>query len=101
MALISDSLKNAQQQIIKLQKHTTKVGLQIFFKKTQLMTNVSDASQYINKNNKTISKTDCFKFLGEWISKTPQKKLAIQTRIQRMKRAFRITRNTYNKKSLS
>ena len=101
MALITDSLENAQKQIIELQKQAIKIGLQISFEKTQFMTNISDAPQSLKIHNNTISKTNCFKYLGEWITSNAKEKIAIENRVHKMERAFHMTKNTYNKKSLS
>ena len=101
MALITDSLENAQKQIKELQKQAAKVGLQISFEKTQFMTNISDAPQNLKIHTNTISKTNCFKYLGELITNNTKEKIAIESRIQKMERAFCMTKNTYNKKTLS
>lgn len=101
MALITDSLDNAQEQVKELQKQAAKVGLQISFEKTQFMSNISGAPQNLKIHNNTISKTNCFKYLGEWITNNTKEKIAIETRIHKMERAFYMTKNTYNKKSLS
>lgn len=65
------------------------------------MTNISDAPQNMTIHGNTICKTNCFKYLGEWITNDTREKTAIETRVHKMERMFHMTKNIYNKKSLS
>lgn len=101
MALIAKNWEEAEQQIKELEKQAAKIGLKISFEKTKILTNIKNSPNSICINENKICKVDHFKYLGEWISWNSLDKKALVIRANKVELAFQLTKNIYNKKSLS
>lgn len=101
LAIFADSLDTAVKQINQLQSQAEKAGLQISFEKTEFITNIKPAPRQLEVNQGIIKRVDKFKYLGEWIEPNMSEKAAFASRMNKMEMAYHLTRNVYNKKSVS
>ena len=103
LAILSNNRQEAIQSIEKLHEIAAKCGLQISFEKTQFMEGTKsrfDNQPLITKYG-TISQVDKFKYLGEIIQPAGINQEANRERTGKLQRAYKITWNRYNKKSIS
>lgn len=101
MALLAETWEEAKEQILELQKQAAKIGLKISFEKTKMMTNITKTPKHFKVGEQKIEIVKEFKYLGEWISWNALEKKAMESRRNKVELAFQLTKNTYNKKSLS
>ena len=101
MALMAETMDEAKEQIIELEKHAAKIGLHISFEKTKIMINNRHPCKYLKVQDQKIEIVKEFKYLGEWISWNAKEDKTFESRKNRLEMAFQITKDTYNKKSLS
>uniref|UniRef100_A0A8D9AQU5 Reverse transcriptase domain-containing protein n=1 Tax=Cacopsylla melanoneura TaxID=428564 RepID=A0A8D9AQU5_9HEMI len=94
-------MEEATKQINILKEMAERTGLQISFEKTEYLTSVKEApKQMVTKYGK-INRVSKFKYLGEIIEANASDKEGNLLRVRKMETAFQLTRNMYNKKSLS
>ena len=67
IALLADSLDNAQHLLSSLQQAAALVGLHLNEDKTEYISNSSDDTPISTLDGKNIKKVDDFKYLGSWI----------------------------------
>lgn len=101
LAILAESLEDAIEQINILKEIAEKSGLQISFEKTEYITNVNDAPKTMKTKYGKINRVTKFKYLGEIIEANASDKEGITARTRKMETAFQLTKNTYNKKSIS
>lgn len=101
MALLAETWEEAKEQSLELLKQAGKVGLKIAFGKTKIITNIKNPPKYLKVGEQKIEIVRDFKYLGEWISWNGLEKKAMESRRNKMEIAFQLTKDTYNKKSLS
>lgn len=101
LALLSNNIQETRQQVISLQEIAQKIGLGISFEKTVIMLTDPPLTNQIAIGNQEIKIVDKFKYLGEIITYNLNEKPTWHNRINKLTRAQYITKNTYNKKSLS
>lgn len=101
LGLFADSIEIATKQFELLKEIAEKVGLQISFTKTMFISNIKTAPKKMKTKYGDIQKTDKFKYLGELIEQNVSEKEAIKSRVHKMKLAYHMTRDVYNKKSVS
>lgn len=100
LAIVTDSEETAIKQIEVLKECAEKVGLQISFGKTEFICSKLDIPK-LKTNYGEINRVKHFKYLGEVIEPTGLEKIAQQNRLQKIKKAFGLVQNIYNKKCLS
>ena len=86
----------AQEQILELKKQAAKISLHI-----SLMTNIKHSRKYLKVQEQKIEIVKEFKYLGEWICWNAVQSKAMEFRKNKLELAFQLTKDTYNKKSLS
>ncbi|KAL1460740.1 hypothetical protein WDU94_012692 [Cyamophila willieti] len=101
LAIFSEDVTDAIKLINNLKESAEKAGLQISFEKTEYITDMDGAPREMKTKYGVIKKVTKFKYLGEIITPNGLDKEANQVRMRKMETAFQLTRNTYNKKSLS
>lgn len=101
MALFAETMEEAREQILELKKQAAKIGLKISFEKTKIMTNNNYPNKYLKIQEQKIEIVKEFKYLGEWISWNADESKAMESRKNKLELAFQLTKETYNKKSLS
>lgn len=101
LAIIAESIEDAAKQINILQETATKAGLHISFEKTEYMTDWKETPKYMETKFGRIKKATKFKYLGEIVQPNALDKEANLARARKMEAAFQLTKNLYNKKSLS
>jgi len=101
LAILAENMEDAKRQLNILKETAEKAGLQISYEKTEYMTNRKDASKHITTKYGKIKGVNKFKYLGELIQPNALDKGAILTRARKMEVAFQLTKNIYNKKSIS
>lgn len=100
-AILSENLTEAVIQINLLEKIANRTGLKISAEKTKFMTNIKNAPKFIETQIGKIERVSKFKYLGETIQQNGLEKSAIDVRINKMERAYGLTKNIYNKKCIS
>lgn len=100
-AILSENLTDAITQINLLESIANKTGLKISAEKTKFMTNIKNAPKYIQTQIGKIQQVSNFKYLGETIQQNGLEKFAIDVRVNKMERAYGLTKNIYNKKCIS
>lgn len=101
LAILSENIDDAIEQINILKEVSEKAGLKISFEKTKYMTNVKNSPRSMITKYGRINKVNIFKYLGEFIQTNALDKTANRERTRKMELAFQLTRNIYNKKSMS
>lgn len=101
LALLGNTIQETRQQIKSLQEISQKIGLKISFEKTEIMLTDPPLANKITIGGQEIKIVDKFKYLGEIITYNLNEKPSWQNRIKKLNHAKYITKNTYNKKSLS
>ena len=101
MALLSEILEETREQILELQKQAAKIGLNISFEKTKVMTNIKNPPANLRVHGEKIEIVKAFKYLGEWIDWNALETKTMELRKNKFELAFQLTKETYNKKSLS
>lgn len=101
LAIFAEDVETAIRQIEILTETAQKVGLQISFEKTEYMSNQREAPKCLNTKYGKINRVHKFKYLGEIIQPNGLEGEANNQRCQKMKRAFWMTGNLYNKKCIS
>lgn len=101
LVFFSDSIESATKHINLLITEAAKTGLQISVEKTKFITNIKPAPKEIVLEQGKITWTKKFKYLGEWIEPNISEKEAITARINKMEIAYQLTREVYNKRSMS
>lgn len=101
MALFAETMEEAQEQILELKKQAAKIGLHISFEKTKILTNIKHSRKYLKVEEQKIEIVKEFKYLGEWITWNAGESKAMESRKNKLELAFQLTKDTYNKKSLS
>jgi Reverse transcriptase (RNA-dependent DNA polymerase). len=102
LALLAETEQEAIAQIDELKEIAERVGLQISFTKTEMMsTNKDFRRRTVKTKYGRIKTTKQFKYLGETISNNGVDKMAIEDRRLKLERLSFATRNIYNKKNLS
>lgn len=101
LAILTRDIHTAQKQIEILKEVAERVRLQISFDKTKYMTCIKQAPKVLKTKYGNIKRVCRFKYLGEIIQESGLEKSANEMWCQKMAAAFRLTQNTYNKKSLS
>jgi len=100
LAILAETKQQAIIQIENLKECAAKIGLQISFPKTKVMSNLCDLQSLKTKFG-TIEKVSEFRYLGEILEPSGKEGRAQEARMQKMKRAFGRTQNVYNKKCIS
>ena len=73
LALLSDTVEQAQELLLALEQHAAKVGLKINVKKTQYMTfNQISNHPLCTSSGRQLQQVHDFKYLGAWIASTTQ-----------------------------
>ena len=73
LALLSDTVDQAQELLLALERHAAKIGLQINSKKTEYMSfNQSSNVPISTLNGSKLQKVHNFKYLGAWMASTSQ-----------------------------
>lgn len=101
LAILAENAEDARRQINGLKEIAEMAGLQISYEKTEYMTNRKDAQRHITTKYGKIKRVNKFKYLGELILPNALDKEAILARARKMELAFQLTKNIYNKKSIS
>uniref|UniRef100_A0A8D8RIQ9 Craniofacial development protein 2 n=2 Tax=Cacopsylla melanoneura TaxID=428564 RepID=A0A8D8RIQ9_9HEMI len=101
LAILSENINDAIEQINNLKEVAEKAGLQISFEKTEYIADVIQAPKQMKTKYGKINRVPKFKYLGEIIQPNGLDKEANKVRARKMENAFQLTRNIYNKKSLS
>lgn len=101
VAILSDSVESATIQIELLKEQAEKAGLQISFDKTMYITNNKVAPKKMKTKYGLISRTTKFKYLGEIIEENISEKEAVRLRVNKLQTAYYLTKEIYNKKSIS
>lgn len=101
LAILAKNVETAQQQVEILKESAAKVGLQISFDKTQYISNQKIAPKSIVTKYGKINRVHKFKYLGEIILANGLEREANEWRNHKLKRAFWMTGNVYNKKCIS
>ncbi|KAK7794649.1 hypothetical protein R5R35_004441 [Gryllus longicercus] len=97
IAILSENQETAIKQLETLKECAERVGLQISFEKTQVLSHKGDN---MHTRYGTVKKVH-FKYLGEFIEPTGSERISQQTRLQKIKKAFGLIQNLYNKKCMS
>lgn len=100
LAILADNEEIATKQIEILKECADKVGLQISFQKTEFFCTKFNIHSLNTKYGK-INRVKHFKYLGEILEPTGGEKVAQKIRQQKMKRAYGMTHEIYNKKCIS
>ena len=69
--------------------------------KTEFFTNIKEAKREMLLEQGNIKRTEKFKYLGEWIEPNLSERASLSMRVNKLELAYRLTKNTYNKKCLS
>ncbi|XP_025830255.1 uncharacterized protein LOC112905593 [Agrilus planipennis] len=101
LAILAVSYEDAVKQINILKETAERAGLLISFEKTEYMTNVEQGPKFLETIYGKIKKVAKFKYLGEIIQSNGLDKEANMARTRKMETAFHLTKNVYNKKSIS
>jgi len=101
LALLSHDPITAATQIQTLQECASKFGLQISYSKTQFISSSKTAPDALSTSYGQVRRTNHFKYLGEWVSPSVIETTALNARIQKLETAYHLTRDVYNKKSIS
>lgn len=101
LAIFSDSLNTAVEQVFQLKIQAAKAGLQISFEKTKFLTNIKQAPRELTVGQDKIKRVDKFKYLGELITPNLSEKEAFTIRMNKMETAYHLTKGVYNKRSIS
>ena len=101
LALLANNIHETKQQVKSLQEIAQNIGLKISFEKTKIMLTDPPLATEIKIGKQEVQIVDKFKYLGEIISHNLNEKPTWHNRINKLTRAQRITKNTYNKKCLS
>ncbi|KAL1451182.1 hypothetical protein WDU94_003467 [Cyamophila willieti] len=101
LAILSEDINDAIKQINNLKEVAEKAGLEISFEKTEYITDVDQAPKQMKTKYGKINRVPRFNYLGEIIQPNGLDKEANKVRARKMETAFQLTRNIYNKKSLS
>ncbi|KAI5720012.1 hypothetical protein M8J77_000651 [Diaphorina citri] len=101
LAIFADDITSAIKQIEILKEIAEKTGLQISFEKTEFITTIKRAPKQMKTKYGVINKVEKFKYLGEIIQANAMDKEANHKRVNKMEVAFQLTKNFYNKKSIS
>ncbi|KAI5714466.1 hypothetical protein M8J77_000221 [Diaphorina citri] len=101
LAILAENLEDATKQINILKETAEKARLQISFEKTEYLTNVREAPNHMHTKYGQIKKVPKFKYLGEIIEPNALDKEGNKARMRKMETAFHLTKDVYNKKSLS
>ena len=73
LALLSDTMEQAQEILLALETHAAKVGLHINSKKTQYMSfNQTSSEPLCTTAGNKLQKVQDFKYLGAWMASTSQ-----------------------------
>ncbi|KAJ8882277.1 hypothetical protein PR048_018765 [Dryococelus australis] len=78
-----------------------KAGLQISFEKTHFITSIKSATKKLVVNQGKIRQVEKFKYLGKWIEPNICGKEAFVSRIKKLEMAYHLTKDVYNKLSVS
>ncbi|KAJ8887737.1 hypothetical protein PR048_013955 [Dryococelus australis] len=78
-----------------------KAGLQITFEKTHFITNIKSAPKKLVVNQGKTKQVEKFKYLGEWVRPNICEKEAFMSRIKKMEMANHLTKDVYDKRSVS
>jgi Reverse transcriptase (RNA-dependent DNA polymerase) len=100
LAILADTEETATKQIEILKECADRVGLQISFQKTEFFCTKLNI-KFLNTKYGKIKKVKHFKYLGEVLEPTGGEKVAQKMRQQKMKRAYGMTHEIYNKKCIS
>lgn len=84
-----------------LRMGSTEAGLQISFEKTQYVTKIKISLKQIKLGWKKYPEQERFKYFGEWIGNNPSEKETLFQEINKMNLLYRLTMNTYNKKTIT
>ncbi|KAI5746185.1 hypothetical protein M8J77_000906 [Diaphorina citri] len=101
LAIFAENIGDAKKQIDILKEVAEKTGLQISFEKTEFISSNTKAPKEMKTKYGTINRVEKFKYLGEIIQANASDKEANIKRSAKMETAFQLTRNFYNKKSIS
>lgn len=101
LALLSHDPETAIMQIQTLEECASKFGLKISYSKTQFISSSKSAPDSLSTSYGKVFKTNHFKYLGEWIGPSADEKTALDARVAKFEKAYHLTKNTYNKRSVS
>lgn len=101
LAILTNNREEARHAIEKLYEIAQKTGLQISFQKTQFIERSPSNNFPMVTRYGNVSRVPHFKYLGEIIEPSGLNLIANQTRIKKLQKAYRLTWNHYNKKSIS
>lgn len=101
LAILTNTRQEAKEALERLHEIAEKTGLQISYAKTQYMERLpSDNSDIVTRFGK-VSRVPNFKYLGEIIQPSGLNTEANKQRVCKLQRAYCLTWNYYNKKSIS
>ena len=95
------NIKSATTKINLFKETAEKAGLQISFEKTEYITNMKNALKQLRTDYGKINKVEKFKYLGKIVQFCRAEREPNQMRIRKLETALQLTRNLYNKKSIS
>ncbi|XP_049828171.1 uncharacterized protein LOC126267232 [Schistocerca gregaria] len=101
LTIFSDSMEAAERQINEFNVQAHKTGLQISFQKNEVIMNINSPPRELAVGQGKIKRVEKFKYLGEWITATLSEKEVFISRMNKMKMAFHLFKNIYNKRSVS
>lgn len=101
LAFLANKVAETKTQITSLEEIANKIGLKISYEKTKLMIIDPLCIDKIKINGNNIAIVEKFKYLGETITYNLNERPAWEDRINKLLRGQQITKNVYNKKSLS
>lgn len=101
IAILTNNREEARVALEKLHVTAAKAGLQISYEKTQFMDTKSADRLQLETLYGKISQVSHFKYLGETIQPTGLNTISNKERILKMQKAYNLTWNHYNKKSIS
>lgn len=101
LAIFTENHKDTIHAIEKLQEIAQKTGLQISYEKTKYMERKPSNNKHIKTKYGTIERVPHFKYLGEIIQPSGLDLTANLERIKKLQKAYKLTWNHYNKKSIS
>lgn len=101
LAILTNNRKEATHAIEKLHEIAQKTGLQISYDKTQYIERVPQNKLPIVTTHGKIIQVSHFRYLGEIIQPSGINLRANEERIRKLQKAYKLTWNYYNKKSIS
>lgn len=101
LAILSNNREEARLALEKLHEISQKTGLQISYEKTQYIENKPADNLPITTQYGKVAQVSDFRYLGEIIQPSGLNSRANQERISRLQKAYKLTWNHYNKKSIS